>query len=190
MFKKAGFKYFSFAIMATAVFSLSDISFDEFIINHAKPVCAKEKKFSEIKNKICVDEYYKKATPANNPELPESLRWMPFTSKDVDESNTEIVPVEGNSIPLGWNKAGDFSDYLLKNKYSQQIKAILEEYGITIEKLTNLLKVIGVEKGASLFDSGYLIVFDENTKKAYIIKTKLKIAEAVEKIDFELLPHN
>lgn len=178
-----------FIIMVAVIVSTVATGIDKLVRNKARYVFAEESGLSQATNKICVDEYYKRATPVNDPELPEGLRWMPFTGRGVDEQDTEITPVEGNAIPLNWDRAGSFSHDLFTSKFGLQIKEILSKHGVNIEKLTNLLKRIGTEKSVSLYDGGFMIIFDGEAKKSYIFKTLPGIAIAFDEIELEYETH-
>ncbi len=147
-----------------------------------------ESKLSGIDYKLMVDEYYNRGTPVDHPEMPPTLRWMPFNGRGVSANKTEIVPTEGNVIPLSWNEKGGFSKDFFSGVHSDEIKAVLVQHTVNLDKLANLLKKIGSESGVSAYDSGYLIIFDDLAKKGYIIKTSPMIAEDLDKIEFEEKP--
>ena len=160
-----------------------------FLKNDSGSAYAEKSELFEAKDKISIDEYYKKGTDIHDPELPDNLKWMPFSGRGVDEKTTEITPVYGNTIPLNWDETGSFSNDLCNGKYSRQLKKTLSDHGISINKLNHLFNMIGKEKCVSFYDSGHMVIFDDKVKKSYIIKTKPGIALALEKVEFELVPH-
>ncbi|MBL0731308.1 MAG: hypothetical protein JJW03_00415 [Desulfosarcina sp.] len=151
-------------------------------------VFAKENSLSSIKYKMMVNEYYNRGTPIDHPEMPVNLRWMPYSGRGVDANKTEIIPTEGNTVPLSWNKKGSFSNDLFNGSHGDEIKSILSKHEINLDKLSNLLKKIGNESGVSVYDSGYMIIFDDFTKRSYIIKTSPMMAKDLEKIEFAAVP--
>jgi hypothetical protein len=157
--------------------------------NNSGSAYAEKSALFEAKDKISIDEYYKKGTYMHDPELPDNLKWMPFSGRGVDEKTTEITPVYGDTIPLNWDETGSFSNELCNGKYGSQIKQILSDHGINIEKLNHLFNMVGKEKCVSFYDSGHMVIFDDKVKKSYIIQTKPGIALALEKVEFELVPH-
>lgn len=137
---------------------------------YAEPVPSNEHKgYLEID----VVEYYEEATPRD--DIMPGMRDMSFRDKWIIKSKY----LGGNPITF---KRGEFSKYYFGKKYGQDIKKIFEEGGVNIDKLTKFLNAHKNEKAVFLYGDGFMILFDDTERVAYILPIGKDVADKVFKL--------
>lgn len=138
---------------------------------YAEPVPSNEHKgYLEID----VMEYYKEATPRD--DIMPGMKVTPFGSNQIF-----IKSNYGDGNPVTF-KRGEFSKYYFGKKYGPDIKKIFEEGGINVDKLTKFLNAHKNEKSVALYSDGFMILFDDTERMAYMFPIGKEIAEKVFKL--------
>ena len=121
-------------------------------------------------------EYYVKASPVNSPALPDGLR----------VSRWGISGHRGKAPPVITSQClrfapGEFSRLFLRSPYARRLRELFVEQGADAGKITNLLIAhsAGGNEVVSIFDEGYMILFDEDQKTAYIFPIGTGMGEKV-----------
>jgi hypothetical protein len=147
-------------------------------------VGAKEAKAGEYIQKISSQELYDMATQVNDSRLPDGLRVIQFYERGFDADKTIIFNSDEDKSTVSWKKIGEFSSDYFGQRYGSQLKNILQEYGVDLLKLENLMRLIGTERKVMVFNNGKLSFADGNNQKLYLLTTNPGIKKAIEKIYF------
>lgn len=125
---------------------------------------------------LSIEEYYKKASAVNAPELPDGLR---VSRRGVPGSRQKAPPVITSQC-LRF-APGEFSRLFLRSPYSRRLRELFVEAGIDAGKMTNLLIAhsAGGKEIVSIFDEGYMILFDRDESTAYTFPINKGMGEKV-----------
>lgn len=76
---------------------------------------------------------------------------------------------------------GEFSRLLLRSPHARRLRELFVEHGVDADKMMNLLLAHGAATRdiASIFDEGYMILFDEEDSAAYIFPIGRNMGEKI-----------
>jgi hypothetical protein len=114
---------------------------------------------------VTVTRYYEKASEVNDPALPEGLKVTRWGDESGFRGGPPMITTE--CLRFG---AGEFSRALLNPPHGRRIGELFVEAGVDLSKLTNLVRKHSAQGNeiVSVFDEGYLMLFDPNEKANYI----------------------
>ena len=114
---------------------------------------------------LTVAEYYEKASPVNIAGLPDRLR---VSHRGLPGGRVKAPPIIASQC-LHF-APGEFSHLFLRSPYARRLRELFVEDGVDAGKMTNLLIAHGSGEGdvVTIFDEGFMILFDEAESAAYI----------------------
>ena len=123
-----------------------------------------------------VAEFYEKASPVNDPGLPDGLRvsrWAPF------HRHKKVPPVITSQC-LRFSP-GEFSRLFFHSPHARRLRELFVEQGTDAGKLSRLVAAHshGRKEIVTIFDEGYMIIFDDNEPAAFIFPVGANMGEKV-----------
>ena len=153
------------ALGLTYLVNTADISYRNGNVNIGVSRAVAE----ECLKEISVQEYYNRGSPVTQYGI-EGLKVMPFYGKGGCGDRTKIS-TSARDKPDNYNN-GKFTNYFFGEKYGESIKKIFNQHGIDSGKIENFFANHKNEKRLSFYHDGYMLLFDKNEQKTYILPVK------------------